>query len=111
MKVGRYGTVVQIGEGNKDEKPRFASLGAEHSIFEITLEEALKLFELPRDLGKYEDADVTVAVGRFGPYVKHSGKFVSIPAALDPLTITLEKAVELISAKREADSKKRGKDI
>lgn len=106
VKVGRYGTVVQIGEGNKDEKPRFASLGAEHSIFEITLEEALKLFELPRDLGKYEDADVTVAVGRFGPYVKHSGKFVSIPAALDPLTITLEQAVALINAKREADSKK-----
>ncbi len=106
VKIGRFGPVVQIGDSGDEEKPQFASLRKEQSVFDITLEEALKLFELPRTLGKYEDAEVTVAVGRFGPYVRHAGKFVSIPKALNPLSITLEEAVELINKKREADDKK-----
>ena len=106
VKVGRYGPVVQIGDVNSDEKPRFASLQSDQSIFDITLEQALKLFELPRTLGSYEDAEVTVAVGRFGPYVKHKGKFVSIPAGQSPAAITLDEAVELIVSKRDAESKK-----
>lgn len=106
VKVGRYGPVVQIGDVNSDEKPRFASLQGDQSIFDITLEQALKLFELPRILGTYEDAEVTVAVGRFGPYVKHNGKFVSIPADLSPAAITLDEAIELIMSKRDAESKK-----
>ena len=106
VKVGRYGPVVQIGDVNSDEKPRFASLQGDQSIFDITLEQALKLFELPRTLGTYEDAEVTVAVGRFGPYVKHNGKFVSIPADLSPAAITLDEAIELIMSKRDAESKK-----
>ncbi len=106
VKVGRYGPVVQIGDVNSDEKPRFASLQGDQSIFDITLEQALKLFELPRTLGTYEDTEVTVAVGRFGPYVKHNGKFVSIPADLSPAAITLDEAIELIMSKRDAESKK-----
>lgn len=106
VKVGRYGPVVQIGDVNSDEKPRFASLQGDQSIFDITLQQALKLFELPRSLGEFEDAEVTVAVGRFGPYVKHKGKFVSIPADLSPAAITLDEAIELILSKRDAESKK-----
>ncbi len=106
VKVGRYGTVVQIGSVGADEKPRFASLKPDQSIFDITLDEALKLFDLPRSLGDFEGAEMTVASGRFGPYVKHAGKFVSIPKTMDPLTITADEAQELILAKREADSRK-----
>lgn len=106
VKVGRYGPVVQIGDVNSDEKPRFASLQGNQSIFDITLEQALKLFELPRSLGSFEDAEITVAIGRFGPYVKHNGKFVSIPADLSPAAITFDEAVELIMSKRDAESKK-----
>lgn len=106
VKIGRFGPVVQIGDSADAEKPRFASLRKDQSVFDITLEEALKLFELPRTLGEFEDADVTVAVGRFGPYVKHAGKFVSIPKDVSPMEITLEEAIDLINAKREADSKK-----
>ncbi len=106
VKIGRFGPVVQIGDSTDAEKPRFASLRKEQSVFDITLDEALKLFELPRNLGSFEDADVTVAVGRFGPYVKHAGKYVSIPKTMSPMEITLDEAVELIKAKRETDSKK-----
>lgn len=106
VKIGRFGPVVQIGDSADSEKPRFASLRKDQSVFDITLEEALKLFELPRTLGQFEDADVTVAVGRFGPYVKHAGKFISIPKDLSPMEITLDEAIDLIKAKREADSKK-----
>ena len=106
VKIGRFGPVVQIGESTDEEKPRFASLRKDQSVFDITLADALKLFELPRDLGSFEDETVTVAAGRFGPYIRHAGKFVSIPRTLSPLDITLEEAVELIKAKREADSKK-----
>lgn len=106
VKIGRFGPVVQIGDSNDDEKPQFASLRAHQSVFDITLEEALKLFEFPRHLGEFEDAEVTVGIGRFGPYVRHASKYVSIPKDISPTEIGLDQAVELIRAKREADSKK-----
>ncbi len=106
VKIGRFGPVVQVGDSNDDEKPLFASLRPNQSVFDITLEDALKLFEFPRHLGKFEDAEVSVGVGRFGPYVRHSSKYVSIPKEISPTEITLDQAVELILAKRDADSKK-----
>jgi DNA topoisomerase-1 len=107
-KIGRFGPFVQIGEMNpeSEEKPLYASLRRGQSIETITLEEALKLFELPRDLGEYEGKKVTVGVGRFGPYVKHDNAFVSLKRGIDdPLTVTLERAVELINEKREQAEK------
>ncbi|MDE6154064.1 MAG: DNA topoisomerase I, partial [Muribaculaceae bacterium] len=106
VKIGRFGPLVQMGDGEGDEKPQFASLLKGQSVSTITLEEALKLFEFPRTLGDYEDKTVTVAIGRFGPYVKHDNKFISIPKAIAPAALTLDEAIELIDAKREADSKK-----
>lgn len=106
VKIGRFGPLVQLGDGDGDEKPQFASLLKGQSVNTLTLEEALKLFEFPRTLGTYEDSDVTVAIGRFGPYVKHDGKFTSIPKDMQPAAITLEEAIELINAKREAESKR-----
>lgn len=106
VKIGRFGPVVQLGSADDDEKPHFASLNKEQSINTITLEEALKLFDLPRELGEFEGEVVTVSVGRFGPYVKHAGKFVSIPKGLAPETITMEEAQQLIVDKRESEAKK-----
>lgn len=106
VKIGRFGPLVQLGSTDSEEKPLFASLQKGQSVNEITLEEALRLFELPRTLGEYEGEEVTVAIGRFGPYVKHGGKFVSIPKTLSPQTITLEEAEELIRNKQEAEKKK-----
>ena len=106
VKIGRYGPIVQIGSADSDEKPLFASLLKGQSIDNITLDEALKLFELPRNLGTYEGADVTVAIGKYGPYVRHNGTFVSIPKNLTPQTISLDDAVELIKGKAEAEKKK-----
>ena len=106
VKIGRYGPLVQLGDSDDAEKPRFASLQKGQSVASITLEEALKLFELPRTLGDYEDKEVTVAVGRFGPYVKHDGKYVSVPAGVAPTELTLEQAIELINTKRDGDAKK-----
>ena len=106
VKIGRFGPIVQIGSTESDEKPQFASLLKGQSIDTITLEDALKLFELPRTVGEYEGADVVVAIGRFGPYVKHDGKFVSIPKTFTPQTITLDECVELIKSKADADKKK-----
>lgn len=106
VKIGRFGPVVQIGDASDDEKPRFASLRRDQSVFDITLEDALKLFELPRDLGEYEDKVVKAAVGRFGPYISHAGKFVSIPKDMSPTSITLEEAIELIKRKRADDASK-----
>ena len=106
VKIGRYGPLVQIGDGEGDEKPQFASLLKGQSVSTITLEEALKLFEFPRTLGTFEDTEVTVAIGRFGPYIKHNGKFVSIPKDVAPAAISLEEAEELILAKRNSESKK-----
>ncbi len=106
VKVGRYGPLAQIGDTESEEKPKFAGLRKTQSLQTITLEEALKLFDFPRALGSYEDKDVTVAIGRFGPYVKHDNKFVSIKKEDDPVSINLERCIELIEAKRKADKEK-----
>lgn len=106
VKIGRFGPLVQIGTADGDGKPQFASLQKGQSVNTITLEEALKLFELPRTLGDFEGSEVSVGVGRFGPYVKHGGKYVSIPKDYSPQGITLEQAVALIEEKRASEAKK-----
>ena len=106
VKIGRFGPVVQIGTTDEEEKPRFASLDKGMSMDDLTLAQALKLFELPRTLGQIDGADAIVAVGKFGPYVKYAGGYVSVPKNLSPMTITLEDAMELIAEKREAEAKK-----
>ena len=106
VKIGRYGPLVQMGSADNETKPRFASLQRGQSIETLTLEEAIKLFDLPRDLGDFEGAAVSVGVGHYGPYVKHNGKYASIPQDMSPTAITLEEAVELIKAQREAEAKK-----
>lgn len=110
VKIGRYGPVVQIGQAHPDDKeapkPQFATLMKGQSIETITLEEALKLFDLPRTIGEYEGEPMVAAVGRFGPFIRFQGKFVSIPKTLNPLTITVEEAIELIEAKRQKDEQR-----
>ena len=106
VKIGRFGPVVQIGTADDNEKPRFAQLPADKSIETITLDEALELFKLPRTLGEYEGKDVVIGAGRFGPYVLHNRKYVSIPKDTDPLSITLDEAIALIGAKRDEDDKR-----
>lgn len=104
VKIGRFGPVVQIGLASDDEKPVFASLAPGQSISTITLDEALKLFELPRSLGEYEGKSVSASSGRFGPYVKHDNAYVSIPKGMTPQAITLDEAIELIEAKRRKEA-------
>ncbi len=111
VKIGRYGPMVQIGMQDESEKPQFASLQKEQSIATITLEDALKLFDLPRTLGDFEGKVMTVAVGRFGPYVRHNSQFVSIPKGLDPYTISSDEAITLILEKRKKDSERLIKDF
>ena len=106
VKIGRYGPVVQIGTADDDEKPRFAQMPKDKSIETITLDEALELFRLPREVGEYEGEVVTIGTGRFGPYVLHKKKFVSIPKTQDPLTITLEEAVALINDSRKVEEQR-----
>ena len=106
VKIGRFGPVVQIGSADDKEKPRFAQLPKELSMESITLEEAMELFKLPRDIGQYEGKTVTIGAGRFGPYVMHAGKYTSLPKGADPMAITLEEAVKLIEEKRKADTQK-----
>jgi DNA topoisomerase-1 len=106
VKIGRYGPLVQVGTPDEEDKPKFASLQKTQSIETITLEEALKLFDLPRSLGAFRDKEMTVGVGRFGPYIRHNNKFVSLPKGVDPLEITAEEAVELIEAKEKKDKEK-----
>lgn len=108
-RMGRYGPVIQIGlkDENSDEKPRFASMLKGQHIETITLEEAMHLFELPRSLGDYEGKEMTVAIGRFGPYVKHNNAFFSLKRNVDdPYTISAERAIELIEEKREKEKNK-----
>ena len=105
VKIARFGPVVQIGTNTDEEKPVFANLAPGQSIETISLEEALDLFKLPRVLGEFEEQPVKANVGRFGPYVQLGKLFVSIPKGEDPLEITLERAIELIAAKREAEIK------
>lgn len=106
VKIGRYGPVVQIGTADDDDKPRFAQLPADKSMETITLDEALELFKLPRTVGEFEGKNVTIGAGRFGPYVLHDKKYVSIPKDEDPLTLTLERAIELIESKRKAEEER-----
>ncbi len=106
VRVGRFGPMVQIGEASEEEKPRFAGLLKDQSIKTITLEEALSLFKLPRVIGKFENEEVTIGIGKFGPYARHSGKFYSLDNSDDPFSIKLERAIELIHQKREQDKNK-----
>ena len=106
VKIGRFGPVVQIGTADDKDKPQFAQLPADKSIETITLEEALELFKLPRELGDFEGSKISIGTGRFGPYVLHNRKYVSIPKEEDPMTITLERAIKLINEKREAEQKR-----
>ena len=106
VKIGRFGPVVQIGSADDEEKPRFSQLPKDKSIETITLKEALELFKLPRNLGDYDGSKVSVGVGRFGPYVLHDKKYVSLPKDEDPMTITLETAVELIEEKRKQEKER-----
>jgi DNA topoisomerase-1 len=105
VKIGRFGPLAQLGEATEDgAKPQFASLRAGQHLETITLDEALELFKLPRSLGEYEGKTVTVAIGRFGPYVRHDGKFISLEKKVDdPYSVELPRAIELIEGKREKD--------
>jgi DNA topoisomerase-1 len=106
VRIGRYGPFVQVGETDAEEKPAYASLRSGQSIETITLEEALELFKLPKKVGVYEDKDMTVAIGRFGPYIKHNSAFYSLPKGVDPLDISEARAIELIEEKRKKDAEK-----
>ncbi|MBT3209451.1 MAG: type I DNA topoisomerase [Bacteroidetes bacterium] len=107
VKIGRYGPLAQIGEMTDEDKPKFAGLRKDQSIETITFEEVLELFKLPRNVGKYEEIDVTIGLGRFGPYIRHKSLFYSLVKDVDdPLTIELDRAIELIEDKREKDRKK-----
>ncbi len=106
VRIGRYGPMVQLGDSDSENKPRFASLKKGQSIDTITLDEALELFKLPRPLGDYEDSEVIVSTGRFGPYVRHNSAFYSLAKTDDPMTIVLERAIELITEKRKKETEK-----
>lgn len=106
VKIGRYGPVVQIGAADDEDKPRFSQLPAGKSMETMTLEDALELFKLPRNLGQFEAQDVVIGAGRFGPYVMHKKKYVSVPKDQDPLTITLDGAIRLIQEKRLQEAKR-----
>ena len=103
VKIGRFGPVAQIGDTISEEKPKFAGLKKEQSIENITLDEVLDLFAFPRILGEYEDSEIQVAIGRFGPYIKHNNVFYSLSKLDDPALVTFQRAVEIIESKRKAD--------
>lgn len=106
VRVGRFGPLVQIGTPDDEEKPRFASLRKGQMIETITLEEALELFKLPRKVGQFEEKEMTVAIGRFGPYIRHDSSFYSLPKELDPLEVEEDQAIEIIKEKRQKDKDK-----
>jgi DNA topoisomerase I len=106
VRIGRFGPLVQIGSSDDEEKPQFASLRAGQMIETITLEEALELFKLPKKVGIYEDKDMNVAIGRFGPYIRHNNEFYSLPKGLDPMDVNEEQAIEIIELKRKKDIEK-----
>lgn len=106
VKIGRFGPVAQIGTAEEEEKPVFASLRKDQLIETITLEDALELFKLPRQLGEFEGKEMTVAIGRFGPYIRHDGSFYSLPKTDDPLSVAAERAISIIEEKREAEKNK-----
>ncbi len=103
VRIGRFGPIVQIGQAEDEEKPQFASLQKSQRMETISLEEALELFKLPREVGEFEDKTVTVGVGRFGPYVRHNNVYVSIPKTMDPLDIDLDGCISLIDQKRQEE--------
>ena len=106
VKIGRFGPVVQIGTAEDKAKPLFAQLPKEKSMESLTLEEALELFKLPREIGEFEGSTVTIGTGRFGPYILHNRKFTSLPKDTDPMAVTLEDAIALIEEKRKQDVEK-----
>ena len=106
VKIGRFGPVAQIGSTDSEEKPRFAQLKKEQSLETITLEEALELFRLPRELGEFDDSIVKIGAGKFGPYINIGKTYISIPKDTDPLSITLEQAVQIILQYRLDEARK-----
>jgi DNA topoisomerase I len=105
-RIGRFGPLVQMKMDENDENPKFAKLRSDQRLENITMEQALDLFKMPRNLGNYEDQEVVVGIGRFGPFVRHNNIFVSIPKTDDPYIIDLDRSIELIEGKRHADSEK-----
>lgn len=104
VRIGRFGPMAQLGEGNdENNKPKFASLRKDQRLETITFEEALDLFKLPRVAGQFEDKEMVVAIGRFGPYIRHNSLFISLKKEDDPMTVSAERCVELILAKRQAE--------
>jgi DNA topoisomerase-1 len=106
VKIGRFGPMAQIGVQEDTDKPLFASLQKTQSITTITLDEALKLFGLPRSIGEFEDKDVSVGISRFGPYIKHDGKFISLPKGYNPFSVDISMTIPLITDKRQKDAEK-----
>lgn len=106
VKIGRFGPVVQIGSADDKEKPRFAQIPSDKSMESITLDDALELFKLPREIGIFEGEKVVIGTGRFGPYVLHHKKYVSLPKNADPMSITLDEAVTLIKNKRQQEQQR-----
>lgn len=106
VRIGRFGPMVQIGSADDEEKPRFASLRPGQMIETITFEEALDLFKLPKKVGEFEEKEMTVAIGRFGPYIRHDNAFYSLPKEVDPHDVTADSAIEIIKDKRQKDIEK-----
>ena len=106
VRIGRFGPIVQIGSADDEEKPRFASLRSGQMIETITFEEALELFKLPKKVGEFEEQEMTVAIGRFGPYIRHNNAFYSLPKEVDPHDVTMESAIAIIKDKRQKDIEK-----
>ena len=106
VKIGRFGPVVQIGAADDEQKPQFAQLPADKRMDEITLDEALELFKLPRTVGQFEGSDVVIGAGRFGPYILHNKKYSSLPKTEDPMTVTLDTAIKLIEEKRQQEAQR-----
>jgi len=103
VKIGKFGPLAQIGTSEEEEKPVFASLRKDQSIESISLEEAIELFKLPRQVGEFESKVMTVAIGRFGPYIRHDAAFYSLPKTDDPMSVTTERAIEIIEEKRAVE--------
>jgi len=106
VRIGRFGPFVQVGDSDTEEKPLYASLRAGQSIETIALEDALELFKLPKKVGLFEDKEMTVAIGKFGPYIRHNSAFYSLPKGVDPLDVSEEQAIEIIQEKRKKDSER-----
>lgn len=104
VRLGRFGPVAQIGENTEDEKPRYASLKKDQLMENVSLDEALELFKLPREVGTFEEQPMIAAVGKFGPYIKHNNQYFSLGREFDPMTVSAEEAIEVIKSKREAEA-------